>query len=289
MVRSTNTNHKLVLSGLAGAAVASTVLLTVYEGHVIAETRSAKTELAAGTRATLRGDSTTVASAKLNAAADDTAAREELLAHNREQQAQLIELRTRLARLEHTTPPPTDDAEDPNRPWYDPSPQQLAAWVASCRVRADAPDLDHGTPTAGSGIAADEVDGFNAAMAETARGWHDLVRSLYVETTGDAAGADTLSIDAMRRDTEEKSPPGEHNTLLQRLSRERAGLDHPPADVSKASPLERLMRAYLALGAQTEAALARRLGHSRARELRGDGWGSRTELSGCPSAGDAGK
>src|SRR5262245_29991743 len=69
-VEDMNTNKKLVLSGLAGAAVASTVLLTVYEGHVIAETRSAKTELAAGTRATLHGDSTTVASTALGTVAD---------------------------------------------------------------------------------------------------------------------------------------------------------------------------------------------------------------------------
>jgi hypothetical protein len=93
----------------------------------------------------------------------------------------------------------------------------------------------------------------------------------------------------MRREIDEKSPPGEPNVLMQRVSRERAGLDRPPADLSKASPLERLMRAYLALGDQTEAALARRIGPDRAREIRGDGWGSRTELSGCPSAADGGK
>lgn len=285
-VEDMNTNHKLVLSGLAGAAVASAVLLTVYEGHVIAETRSAKTELAAGTRATLRGDSTTVASATLGTAADDSASREQLLARTREQQAQLIALRARLARLEPTAAPAaTEDAADSGRPWYDPSPEQLAAWVASCTVRADVPDFEHGAPTPPSGATADEVDGFNAAMADTARRWHDLVRSLYLETTGDTAGADTLSFDSMHREIQEKSPPGEYNALLQRLSRERAGLDRAPADLSKASPLERLIRAHLALGDQTEAALARRLGPDRARAIRGDGWSWRSELGGCPSAG----
>jgi hypothetical protein len=126
-------------------------------------------------------------------------------------------------------------------------------------------------------------------MTETARHWQDLVRSLYLEATGDTTGGDALSIESMHREIEDKSPPGEHNVLLQRLSRERAGLDRPPADLSKASPLERLMRAYLALGDQTEAALARRIGPDRAHAIRGDGWGSRSELSGCPSAGDGGK
>jgi hypothetical protein len=170
-----------------------------------------------------------------------------------------------------------------------PQPAQLAAWVATCHVRADAPDFEHGEPTPGSDVTHDEIDGFNAAMAETAQRWQDLVHSLYLETTGDTAGADTLSIAAMRREIDEKIPPSEHNVLLQRLSRERAGLDRPPADLSKASPLERLTRAYLALGDQTEAALARRLGADRARAIRGDSWGSCTELSGCPSAGDEAK
>jgi hypothetical protein len=288
-VEDMNTNHKLVLSGLAGAAVATTVLLTVYEGHVVAETRAAKTELAAGTRATLRGDSTTVAGA-LGTPGDEVASREQLLARTREQQAQLLALRARLARLEPTAAPAgSDDTADSSRPWYDPGPEQLAAWVATCHVRADAPDLEHGMPSPGSGVTPDEIAGFNAAMAETTQHWHDLVRSLYLETTGDTAGADTLSLESMRHEIEDKSAPGEHNVLLQRLARERAGLDPPPADLSKASAIERLTRASLALGNQTEAALAQRLGAERARAIRGDGWGSRTELSGCPSGGDGAK
>ncbi|HEX8107689.1 MAG TPA: hypothetical protein VF516_08160, partial [Kofleriaceae bacterium] len=238
-------------------------------------------------RATLRGDSTTVASATPGTAADDSATREQLLARTREQQAQLIELRAQLARLEPTAAPAaTEDGADPDRPWHDPSPEQLAAWVKTCHLRFDMPDFEHGMPTPGSGVTAEEVDGFHAAMAETGRRWQDLVHSLYVETTGDTAGADALSTGSMHREIVEKSSPAEYNALLQRLSRERAGLDRPPADLSKASALERLMRGFVALGDQTEAALARRLGPDRAREIRGDGWGSRTELSGCPSTGD---
>jgi hypothetical protein len=122
-------------------------------------------------------------------------------------------------------------------------------------------------------------------MAETGQHWHDLVRSLYIEATGDTAGVESLSIESMHHEIEEKSPPGESNVLLQRLSRERAGLDRPPADLSKVSPFERLMRAYMSIGDQTETALARRIGPDRAKKIRGDGWGSRTEMDGCPSAG----
>jgi len=288
---------KLVLAGLAGAAVASTVLLTVYEGHVIAETRSARTELAAGSQATLTGpDGATVVAGTLATSTDDSrATREQLLVRTRAQQAQLNQLRARVALLEQTArdaaasgAPAAGDIPEPGRPWHDPSPEKLAAWVADCHVRSDAPDLDRFSPLTEPsktlGIAAGELTDYNAAMTEMNKQWKDVVRGLYLEATGDTAAADTLSIAAMRREIEDKNPPGEHNLILQRVAQERAGLAPPPADLSKTSTLERLMRASFQLGDQTEAALAKRLGADRAQAIRGDGWGSRSELSGCPGS-----
>jgi hypothetical protein len=284
-------HQKLLLAGVAGAAVATTVLVTVYEGHVIAETRSAKTELAAGTTATLGGDggATIVAGATLATPTDDAhATREQLLARARQQEIQLSTLRARLARLETTAGAAADgpDAPEPGRAWHDPSPEKLAAWVAECRVCSDEPSLDRFAPITEPdlerGVEAGEVDGYNAGLGEVAKQWKDLVHGLYLETTADTAGADALSVTAMRREIEDKSPRGEHNLVLQRLARERAGLAAPPADPSKTSPLERLMRAYVQLGDQSEASIARRLGAQRAHAIRGDGWGSRTENSGCP-------
>ena len=287
-------NTKLLLAGLAGAAIASTVFITVYEGHVIAETRSARTELAAGGQASLSGaDGTTVVAGTLATPTDDThTSREELLVRTRAQQGQLNQLRARVALLEKTArsaeAPGAGDIPEPGRTWHDPSPEKLAEWVADCHVRTDEPGLDRFSPLTEPDktrdIAASELAGYNAAMTEMTKQWKDLVRSLYVETTGDTAGADTLSSEAMRREIEDKSPPGEHNLILQRVSQERAGLATPPADLSKASTLERLMRASFQLGDQSEAALAKRLGAERAHAIRGDGWGSRWELGGCPNS-----
>ncbi|TMQ05132.1 MAG: FecR domain-containing protein [Deltaproteobacteria bacterium] len=285
---------KLLLAGLAGAAIASTVLITVYEGHVIADTRSARTELGAGSQATLSGaDGTTVVAGTLATPTDDShASREQLLVRTRAQQAQLNQLRARVALLENAAraaeAPGAKDIPEPGRTWHDPSPEKLAEWVADCHVRTDQPALDRFSPLTAPdktlGIAAGELADYNAAMTEMAKQWKDLVRSLYIETTGDAAGADTLSSEAMRREIEDKSPRGEHNLILQRVSQERAGLAAPPADLSKASTLERLMRASFQLGDQSEAALAKRLGAERAHAIRGEGWGSRWELGGCPSS-----
>ncbi|HMG54536.1 MAG TPA: hypothetical protein VK601_13660, partial [Kofleriaceae bacterium] len=289
-------SHKLLLSGLAGAATAAIVLVTVYEGHVIAETRAARTELAAGSRATLTGDATTVAGgapAGLPAALIDDAhvTREQLVLRSREQQVQLAQLRARVAELERTAAAPAapwdHDVPEPGRTWYDPSPELLASWVATCHVRIDEPALDRfvpgSEPDSSYGLKADELPGFNAALTETQQRWKALVRSLYLELTGDAAGADALSSEAMRREIDDKSPPGEHNAVLQRIARERAGLAEPPADLARSSPLERLTRAYVQLGDQSEAAVAKRFGAERAHAIRGNGWGARWETSGCPS------
>jgi hypothetical protein len=290
-------NHKLLLAGVAGAAIAATVLVTVYEGHVIAETRSARTELPAGSRAMLSpsGDAAAVAPGTPGPATtvvldDAHATREQLLARTRQQEVQLAALRTRLAQLEDV--PVTRsalEAAEPGRLWHDPSPEKLAGWVAECHVRIDEPAIDRFSPLTEPdttrGVTAAELDGYNAALTEQTKPWKDLVRRLYLETTSDVAGADALSSESMRREIEDKSPPGELARVLQLLSRERAGLSEAPGNLSKTSPLERLLRAYAQLGDDTEAALARHLGPDRAHAIRGDGWHVRWELGGCPGSG----
>jgi hypothetical protein len=109
------------------------------------------------------------------------------------------------------------------------------------------------------------------------------VRALYIEATGDVQGAETLSLDAMRGEIQEKGGHGEDDLVLQRIAQERAGLAQPPADLSKATPFERLFRAYIKLGDQSEQAIAKRLGPERAKAIRGDGWGSRSSWAGCPN------
>jgi hypothetical protein len=271
------------------------VLVTVYEGHVIAETRSARTELAAGAQATLRPDATIVAGALATPSDDSRATREQLLERARVQQAQLVQLRGRVAELERSTAGARDRdrdhgperaERDAGRPWYDPSPETLVEMAANCHVAFDEPSLDTFTPVTrpddGRGIAAGDLADYNAAMLEVQKRWKDLVRSLYLETTGDAAGADALSSEAMRREIEDKSARGEQQALMRKLAQERAGLAPPPADPARTSTLERLLRAQVQLGNQSEAALAKRFGPERAHAIRGDGWGSRSSHSGCP-------
>lgn len=274
-----NPTKQMFVSGAVGAAIASAVIVTVYEGHVLAESHGNRTELAAGSRATL-GQAIAIDTPS-GSIGDSVAAKL--------QQDQIARLHARIGELERQlgkSPNHTTDHDD-GRPWFDPSHDTLLEWAANCHIRYDDPGVDQFTPLTADdetkrGIEPSELDDYNAALGDVAKQWHDLVRSLYLEATGDAAGADTLSVEAMRNEIEQKSPRGEQAQLLQKLARERAGLVAPPGDPSKLSPLEQLMRAVLTIGDQSEAAIAKRLGADRAAAIRGDGWGGRHEHSGCP-------
>jgi hypothetical protein len=113
------------------------------------------------------------------------------------------------------------------------------------------------------------------------------VRAWYVEATGDTAGADNLSPHAMGQELQEKAAPGEMGALQKRIAEERAGLIAPPSDLSKASAYERYYRALLALGDETERALAEVIGEEKAHKIRtqNGGWPMRSTVAGCPGPG----
>ena len=289
-----NTKTKqLIMSGTLGAAIATGVVITVYEGHVIADSkRGQRAEIAAGNRATIGPDGRTVVasadtpSRALPALDTTTATREQLIARATVQENEIVTLRKQVQELERRASGSRDESE-PGRAWYDPSPETLAAWAGECRVRADMPDLDRWQPMTSlgkneRGLEPAELPAINAAMGEVQAQWKSLLKALYIEATGDTAGAESLSMEAMRREIEEKTDQRDHNYVLQRIAQERAGQIPPPADLSKTSPFERMFRAYIKLGEQTEQALAKRLGAERAKAIRGDAWGSRSNWSGCP-------
>jgi hypothetical protein len=155
-------------------------------------------------------------------------------------------------------------------------------------VQADEPGFDRWEPQTElgkneRGLEPGELAAYNEALAEVKKEWMAFVRVLYVEATGDSAGAETLSLQAMGNEILEKS--GDQNgDVLQQLSAERAGLQ-PVGDPTREPPSTRYMREFTKLGDKTEAALAKRLGPERARAIRGEGWGSRSRMQGCPSTG----
>jgi len=290
-----NKASQMILAGAVGAAVATGVVITVYEGRVVADTRSAHTELLPGTRTVLAPHGHTLVAAAHAAYPDpvtrppepaldlEHATREQLVARLSEQAQELAKLRAHGGAGPGGGLLAFDSKSADGRPWFDPSADTLKAWAAECRVRSDEPDFDH-PPLVGDsrGITADEMPEYRAAVADVQAQFRAVVRTLYIQATGDTAGADTLSLDAMTTEINDKAAPGAAQAVMQRVAQERAGLATPPADTSHASPVEQLIRAQLGLGDATQAAMAKRLGPDRAAAIRGDAWPRHKELAGCP-------
>ncbi len=287
-----NKPTQMILAGAAGAAVATGVVITVYEGRVVADTHAARTELQAGTRTVLEPPGhTAVVAATAPAPVPATAptldvahaSRDQLVARIAAQDAELVRLR-RVPAGEHPGGglPFVEEPSPDGRPWHDPSPETLKEWAADCLVRYDQPGFDHPAVAGDHGLTADELPEYDAAVSGVQQKFTTLVRTLYLATTNDTAGAETLSLDAMIQEINAKAPPGEDRVDRATLAQERAGMIPKPADTTHEPPLEQLLRAQMALGDQTQAALADRLGADRAAAIRGESFGMRYQKNGCP-------
>ncbi|MBP9088779.1 MAG: hypothetical protein KBG15_21830 [Kofleriaceae bacterium] len=165
-----------------------------------------------------------------------------------------------------------------------PSPEILREWAKTCRTRWDFPSFDKAMQTEFSDQGRahpSEYAVMQEVLADMHAGWLAVLREAYIEVTGDSVGAKNLEPDAMQSEIANKGAQDEINALRDRLSQERAGLLTPPAVGAKMSALERHYRALASLGDATEAALAARLGASRARAIRGGGWSSSATAQGC--------
>jgi ferric-dicitrate binding protein FerR (iron transport regulator) len=286
-----------------GAALAATVVVTVYEGGVLFADKGdggKKVELAAGDRLIVDRDGARVrpnAGEDSDAVADSALAppapdvtRDQLLARDEQQRKQIATLRKQLD-ARRAEPGGRDASEPDGRPWFDPSEQTLAKFAEECRVRYDLPPFDIGGDELP--LSREVLEGMSFSDAELAsmkKAYSAIrdsltleVRELYIEATGDTEGAGSLSMSAMGQELQHKSHKGESAMIHQRIARERAGQLNPPADVSKRSPLERYYRLLGGAGDAMEDALAQVIGKDRARELRTEqgGWGARMEFGGC--------
>jgi hypothetical protein len=84
----------------------------------------------------------------------------------------------------------------------------------------------------------------------------------------------------------EKAPDAARTEARARLSKEKAGLVPPPADLAKTPVVERALRIATAAGDELERRFGERVGAERAHALRRlrDGWpGGRSSMNGCPN------
>lgn len=293
-----------IAGAAAGAALATVVVVTVYEGRVLTATPRGSLTLAAGERGQLeqeraprplgegehaaRGDRQ--APRVPGAAAPLTGlSRAELEQRNRELALEGDRLRGELSVLKGKL---EKERGTPNKT-FDLSKEELEAMAKRCELRWDMPSLNAEVPTVPDhhrkelGLRQHELDAINRVLSAEHRQLTATLRKLYVEVTGDAKGADALAPESLKREIEEKSNREELKLVYQRLARERAGLQAPPADTSTATPIERMMRLVTSSGDRVERAIGGELGEDlarRYRELKGGFGHSYRSSYGCPSA-----
>ncbi len=289
-----------LIGAAAGAAVATAVLVTVYEGKVVTAAGGARTAVAAGQAARLEsgrapqllaGEGTGKSAGgeaedrRGSAALSLPELRERNQALSREAQRLRGELEVLQQKLRDTT------GQARQTKTFDLSKEELKAMADRCELRWDMPSLSSDAPQVPSshrkelGLNATEVDAVNKILAEHHRQAKEQLRKLYVEVTGDSKIADSLSPEALRKEIEDKSTRDETKQVFQRLARERAGLQAPPASLAGTSPVERLYRMLTTAGDRVEAAVGAQLGPDlahRYREAKG-GFGDQNRSSyGCP-------
>lgn len=175
------------------------------------------------------------------------------------------------------------------RHWYPPSQSELEELAQRCDIQLDLPPVLGIEPGEVGDDASQELGlqpgeelALNEAIARVQRDFNDQLRALYDEATGTEAGA--LSPHAILTDLRDKGAPGEVSHILERIARERAGLQAPPAEATW-SAVERAYRAYAALPAVFQDTVAESLGAERAEQLRAENggwpWG-RSSHGGCP-------
>ena len=174
--------------------------------------------------------------------------------------------------------------------FFKPTKDELLQMAKECQVRWDTPELTIPPATMRdefaleAGVNDDERRDYDRVAAEFSQKMMAQLRSLYVEVTGDKAGADSLTAPAIISELRDKSPKAVVQEAYWRLSQERAGLIPVSTNTTGASAFERFLRLEMGSGDDFENALAATIGATRAHALRTEegSWGNRLMLGGCP-------
>lgn len=278
------------LTGAAvGAALTASVFLTVHEGQVLATNTGQALELGPGERAELRSDRAP------NRLPEPPAPTRAVPASPPRQaspsEVELATLRARVKELESRAAVSKLDPLTRLDRWLHPSPEELQVMAKECRVRWDqfvlsldpmnplSPKVKErlGMTEAEADVVAEVTAAFNSRAIQR-------LRAIYLAATGDEENARVLSPQSMNMEIFDKSPQGAFGRTLQRISRERAGLEAPPPGTTSMNPVEQLVRFNTSLGDDYEHALTEKLGATRAHALRLGLAGGNVENAGCPDS-----
>ena len=301
-----------IAGAIAGAGVATVVLVSVYEGRVMSSTsdNAAKIVVPAGKVALMQregppaivGDLTGAPetpeaqasgpAGRLRGAGTIASPAESIAQQNRSLTKRAKELESEVVQLHAKLK--ESGANEKNHKILDMSQEEKVALAKRCELRWDTPFRGTDAPAISSadrekiGLTADEADLVNKVLSNQHRALLAQLRKLYIEVTGDPSGVESLSPTSMISEINDKSLRPNIKAVYQRLARERAAIQTPPNGTAGQSPIERLMRLLTTSGDRVEKAIGQKIGPDlarRHRELHG-GYGSKSRSRyGCPGGG----
>ena len=291
------------IGGVVGAAVAASIVISVYEGRVRVVNARGQADARAGDRIALGAGA---APTRLDAGAappgltalepppPESATVAELRRRDQSHRGEIALLRARVQALETGTaasgpePAAAPDHRAGRRKIIDIAPEELAAMANHCEIRFDLPgygvEPHPMTDRAAAAIqlSADQRAIYDRTVRRESAQYMAALRALYQELAG--GDSENLDARALMIEIMQKSPSSDVEAARKRLSAERAGMAAPPADTRNQSVVERLFRLQSAAGPSLERMLAAELGPDKARQIRAAGWvgGDDSVLSGCP-------
>lgn len=294
-----------VLGAAAGALVATTVVVTVYEGKVVTAAPGGEVTLEAGEGARMgatgapRRFRPEMSAAKRDESAEEVVARvaDDAPVVPEDETPQALHRALTKANLENhhlreeLAKAKQELAEAPeDRKFFEPSERQLQTMADDCLVSWDVVSTGPKPPT----VPDDDVEKLNLAQGEREivdrllKASHDelkeTIRQTYTAVTGDT-NTGSLATEAMFAEITDKTPTESMRALFLRLSHERAGRMPPPAEGAPMEPIEQMFRVLTSSGDRLEQAIAAELGPEQASAIRGahNGWNSKSKSSyGCP-------
>jgi hypothetical protein len=289
------------IGGVVGAAVAATVVISVYEGRVRVVNARGQADARAGDRVALGagaaparldpGAAPPIAAA-LEPPPPESATVAELRWRDQSHRGEIALLRARVHALETGAAAPeaplAAEHRGGSRKIIDFSPDELAAMAKNCEIRFDLPGYGiEPRPmtdklTAASNLSADERAIYDQTVRKESAQYMTALRALYQELVG--GDSENLDAYALTAEIRQKSLSSDYQAARKRLAEERAGLAAPPTDTRNQSVIERMLRLQSAAGNTLEQMLAAELGPDKAHQIRATGWagGDSMILHGCP-------
>jgi hypothetical protein len=233
--------------GVVGAALAPTVVISVYEGRVRVVNARGQADARAGDRialgagagpARLDPGAAPPAAAALETPPPESATVAELRQRDQSHRGEIALLRARVHGLETGAAAPEPAAPPDHRAGQrkiiDIPPDELAAMARSCEIRFDVPGygieprLMTDRAAAAFHLSADERAIYDQAVRAQNPQYMAALRALYQELVG--GDSENLDAPALVVEIMQKSPSSDVQAARKRLAEERGGLAAPPAD-----------------------------------------------------------